>query len=418
MEEKKKIVVLTDNYYPHPMAGGICAHQVAKGLLNQNYDVHVVCLNRGHEKKLDIFEGITVHRINNPIVYKLRDLSEKITNEKAAGVCYSFAIALNRFFKLLFLQWYPLMSPMQVLSYVKCCSQINNADIVAEYFSIESLIAGAYLKKRYGNGLILYNVDSLSNINSVEGISISYARKKGLAWERKLFGMADGIILMRCHERHYKRKVFDPFRNKMRYSDLPLMERKNGNDSYSKGKAEHDTVEWIYTGTLSSDGRPPFYLIEIFKKLSMNFRLNFYSKGDCEEYLHKQAVLDNRIIVHGHVPKNELDKAYREANFFISIGNKTGSFLPSKTIEYISYCKPIIHFSYQKHDVCMDYLERYGHALIIDAYKGEMEKDIVRINEFLGEESGVTIRYEEVSRKFKENTPEYTADLIKSFIDS
>lgn len=165
----KKIVILTDMYYPHPMAGGICAHQVAKGLQAAGYKVHVICFRRKKEKKEEEFNGIQVHRIRMPLVHRVRDLSERVKNAGLSRIIYNLAIAINRFFKIILLKWYPLMSPVQIIAYVNRARRLDVSAVVAEYFSIESSLAGYWLKRKYAKKLILYNVDSLSNCDPAAG---------------------------------------------------------------------------------------------------------------------------------------------------------------------------------------------------------------------------------------------------------
>ena len=406
----KRVIILTDNYFPRAMAGGICAHKVAMGLKGIGYDVHVVCLRRKGETREDTYEGIYVHRINNPLVYKIRDWSSEIKSSILSKGVYNLAIFLNRLLKIIFIGWYPLMSPLQIRSYVSCAKKIEADAVVAEYFSLESMLAGDILHNKHGKKVVYYNVDSLSNIDEVAGISLRFARKKGERWEKKLYRNADGVVVMKCHENHYK-SLF-PDEEKIVISDLPLLEPVSDSIKHEKS----NTYKWVYTGTLKEGYRSPRLLIETFKCLDADSELHFFSKGDCESYISDEAKKNNRIIQHGHVPRNDLDRFYKDADVLVSIGNNKGTFLPSKTIEYISQRKPIIHFCYQEKDASLPYLKEYGHSLIIDVNNGNAKEWTKKILDFLNKEVGYEISVTEIMDKFKMNTPEYTARVIYSFL--
>lgn len=416
-----EIAILTDIYYPHPMAGGICAHQLAKALLKKGHTVHIICLRRKDEPSEETIDGIQVHRIKMPIVYKIRDLSERIVEPKVAKMVYNFAIILNRLFKVLLIHWYPMMSPAQIISYIRCVKRLPVDTVIGTYFSIESAYAATVLKQKYGKKMIIYNLDSLSNSDPVTGLSHSYVRKKGEKWEKRLFTSADGIIIMKSHETHYNSVVFKKFMSKIQVSDLPLMEIKNKicATSVIEKNGDNSNIKWLYTGSLSHSTRNPDYILELFNALEFAIEFDFFSKGDCEETIRSfKPQKGKKIIQHGHVAKNILEEYYAKADFLISIGNASGVFLPSKTIEYIAHLKPIIHICYQEQDASLKYLEKYEHALIIRVYDTCFEENIEQIKIFITKymNNHIAINADEVEKKFEENTPEYTANLIENIL--
>lgn len=417
---KKSIAILTDIYYPHPMAGGICAHQVAKGLMELGCNVHIVCLKRKGEPKEEIYQGINVHRIKMPLVYKIRDLSERISKPWLAMIIYKLAIILNRILKISLLKWYPLMSPFQIFNYIRCVKRMNIDCVVGEYFSIESAYAAAILKKKYKIKMVMYNVDSLSNSDPAVGLKLEYIRKKGFEWERRIFGIADKIIIMKSHENHYRNSCFNPYRDKLYIADLPLLEWKK--EIIDEKASEQITKKtWVYTGSLSKRIRTPDYLFRVFETLNNpSIQLHFFSKGDCEEEIRNMTKKwGDRVVQHGHVAKEKLEKYYSEADFLISIGNLYGDFLPSKTIEYISHMKPIIHFQYQEKDASIPYLKKYGHSLIINVNNNNINDNVEKIKGFILEYERKTLQInkESVEELFKENTPNFTAKIIQGVLE-
>lgn len=412
----KSIAILTDIYFPHPMAGGICAHQLAKGLEKLGYKVHVICLRRKGEPSEECYEGLYVHRIKMPLVYKIRDFSEGIKNHFFSKLVYKIAILINRFFKIVLLKWYPLMSPLQVLCYFNAVKHLDVDCVIGEYFSIESALAAVLLKKYCSKTVILYNVDSLSNSDPAVGLSLNYVRRKGYEWERYLFELADRIIIMKSHEEHYNSDSFDFCRHKLSIADLPILNISSSNSVVQEDKIKecNSKINWMYAGSLSFRQRNPEYMLQIMKKLKLQIHLDLFTKGDCEGWIAtylKNNTID--VLQHGHIAKEKLEVYYIKSDFLISIGNLSGDFLPSKTIDYISHRKPIIHFQYQKEDASIPYLKKYMHALIVDVYDS-VEENVKKIENFITyyQNDSVTIGVSEIMQKFRENTPEFSADIV------
>ena len=107
----------------------------------------------------------------------------------------------------------------------------------------------------------------------------------------------------------------------------------------------------------------------------------------------------------------------KNASVLISIGNNSSDMVPSKTFEYMSYCKPIIHFYSFAEDPVISILSRYPIALLLDSNQS-IEILTREVQKFLDSYSGKTIDSNEIRRLFFENTPEYYIDIIDTFFNS
>lgn len=121
----------------------------------------------------------------------------------------------------------------------------------------------------------------------------------------------------------------------------------------------------IFAGSLKNGYVEAQYVIDIFScDLLKKCSVDFYSAGNGIEVV-KRAT-DN-ISLKGWVDKIRLEKAYEEADAFISIAEKNGKQMSSKIFEYMSFGKPIIHIYYVDNDVNLRYLRQYSKALCIKA---------------------------------------------------
>ena len=117
------------------------------------------------------------------------------------------------------------------------------------------------------------------------------------------------------------------------------------------------------------------------------------------------------IFQHGYVSEAELDVAIADADILLSIGNRVSRSVPSKLITYFACGKPVVHFSSQKEDVCMQYIEKYELGLVLCEWD-TVEENIRKFQDFLDKALGRSVNIEMVEKVFNKNTPSYSASLI------
>ena len=117
------------------------------------------------------------------------------------------------------------------------------------------------------------------------------------------------------------------------------------------------------------------------------------------------------------MPTNILEEAIAKADVLVSVGNRVSRSVPSKLITYISYGKPVVHFSSQKGDVCVQYLEKYPLGLVLREWDNA-ETNANKLYEFVEKNRGKMVDFSEISNPFLMNTPSYSADLIEDIISS
>lgn len=287
--------------------------------------------------------------------------------------------------------------------------------IVGMYFPLETLNAAYLLKKKYTDlRLIVYELDSATDgIHSGGKLDWIYDISQS-RWMKKIYNVADAVFVMRCHAAHVKTNYGKILQNRLNVVDLPLLQRTENSADCSIDKS---TIDFFYTGILDSSYRNPSVLLDTFGQIESqsNWRLHFYSKGNCETFIRSFSDKDKRILQHGYVTSEELSRASKHADFFINIGNINSSSLPSKLIKYISCGKPIIHFSLQEDDICAEYLKHYSLALVIG--KGtDIRDSAVKFEKFVRDTIHKRIPYEEIEQQYKENTPEYSVGRILRII--
>ncbi len=420
----EKILCITDFYYPKPLANGICLEQIVEELKSRNNEVHVLCLGEKKAQKKIVHNGVKIYFVNKRIFYSLLEYGEENIEAIKGKIIYNLALLINRTSKLLLLPFYPMASFISIYSYykkIKLLHAENNYDLmISTYCPFDGLIAGALVKKKYGEKLKygIYLLDTLSNVGNSKWFSAKWMEKKGVKWEKRVFSYADFILYMRTHYIHHQKKVYEPYRKKMRVVDTPLFSRIL--TSQNSLKAENRVYKWIYAGAFYAGRREPNYVCKVITELNKNNNIkkniiHFYSRGDCEETISNyQKNAQGTIVRHGYVDHSEVYNAIEKADVLVSVGNTNTEMVPSKIFEYMSTGKKMIHFYEADGDSCIPYLQNYPNVILVDVKK-DFQININIINDFINQQI-INVTYEEIEKIFFENTPSYTVNKIEEII--
>ena len=354
-------IFLTNMYLPKPGATGLCVHQLAKKLVDNN--VYTICYDDGFDKIN--YDGVNVIKIKIPSYLKNQDNMSKI--QKKINIIYSL------FKKAIYFYKYPLRSKSLIRRYKKNIEKvINNANnekikIIASYTPLEAIIAASEIKRKYKERveIIYYSTDTLSNEQGADGfLPSSYRTKCGLKWEKKLFALYDKIIIMECHKNHYLSQEFEQYKNKMYIANFPFLEKKD----IDVQKKKDGMVHMVYAGTLYRNLRNPSFMLSSLIDVSKEkkIKIDIYGIGDCDDIVQDAMRKSENIIkMNGMISHDNVLKKVYGSDVLLSIGNKESPMAPSKIYEYMSTGKPIIHFYFYDGDPCIEPLMQYGNALLI-----------------------------------------------------
>ena len=398
-------IFLTNMYLPKPGATGLCVHQLAKNMVNDN-NVYTICYDDGF-KEIN-YDGVNVIKVKIPSYLSNQDNVSKI--RKKINIIYSL------FKKTIYFYKYPLRSISLIRRYKTNIEKIINSvndgkiKILASYTPLEAVIAASKIKRKYGERveIIYYSTDTLSNEQGEGGfLSSAYRTKCGIKWEKKLFNLYDKIIIMECHKNHYLSPEFKQFKSKMFIANFPFLENKN---IYAQTK-KHDMVQMVYAGTLYKKLRNPSFmlssLIEVSEKKKIE--IDIYGNGDCDDIVQDAVKKSKNIIkMNGMISHDNVLKKIYSSDVLLSIGNKESPMVPSKIYEYMSTGKPIIHFYFYDCDPCIEPLRQYGNALLI---KDNDSMSTIKIINFLNNIK--QLKYKDVENKFYMSTPKYTIEILK-----
>ena len=395
----KNLLILTSGYCGKATANGLCAQALVKAMEKEGLGAYIVSCDT---EQVSVDPGGKVVSLWCPrldTVQPKRSFLQRVWNRMKLTVLYT---------------WTPKYQKQMVEKLVKAasdiCKETDISGIVCMFFPLETIIAGWHLKKRFPQiPMIVYELDSVT-----DGIGGSVKRNGSLLFSYRrfmgaLYKKADSVMVLKCHEKCWL-KEHDGHKTKMRIVDLPLV------FPAELPQAQEKTPEpqMLYAGELSLQYRSPQCLLKACESLEESFSLHFYSKG-CETQLQEAAEKDGRIHCHGYVDRSTLNAAVARADIMLSIGNQVSNSLPSKIITYMTYGKPIIHFSLQPNDICAEYLKQYPLALVLE-WNTDIQSAAGRIAAFMKESAGKTVPFGTLEEMFPMNVPAYSLLEIRKVI--
>lgn len=398
-------VFLTNQYLPNPGATGLCVHQLAKQLAADGNEVFTVCYETVNLKKN--YDGVKVIGVKPPVY--CRD------NVRGGRVYREYQNMVSRVSKLVYIGLYPLRSKSLVRRYKNAVREIlkerTEVTLVASFTPLEAVFAGAILKREYGNRIrfVYYSTDTLSNEQGNEGVlPASYRQKCGMHWEVSLFGVADLILIMECHQKHYFSDAYRPFHKKMELVNFPLLSK-----PHVKGQVQQpsNVISMVYSGTLYRGLRNPQFLCDCLVELSKEIKIcvDFLGGGDCDDIIDRAGQESKGCIKrHGMQSHDTALRYIGTADVLLSIGNVESPMAPSKIYEYMSTGKPIVHIYTWEEDPCILPLKKYGNALIIREGDKQAVKKMKMLVSHLKR-----LSFESVKDIFIKSSPGYTTELIK-----
>lgn len=405
-----KFLYILGAYKPKASANGICSDNIIEQLIKEGHSVTVVSnASHGAPEYSVQPNGAEIYRVKQRLYLRLKEFGEVKSNGITGKLVLSAAFCINKLQLLLTAASWPVISRSAIRRFkrtaLRLCEKQKFDAVISVYTPIEALLAGAEVKKAYPDiRFYPYFLDSLAFGYGPKYFSKEKTREIGLDIEKKIFPLADKIILMRSSEAE-QRKYNSEFSDKFCFLDIPMLKKCDSPAiTANKGK---DKIKLLFVGSITASVRNPSSLIEALAKISdERLYCEFIGNIDCPQ---KFAVLKRsygeRLIFSPFIPHEQLIQSLSEADIMLNVGNLVSTMVPSKIFEYMSYGKPIISTYEIDGEPSAEYLRDYPYALLLDGRESS-ETNAEKIKAFIGASLGKHTDYEELKESFVLNTPE------------
>lgn len=216
-----------------------------------------------------------------------------------------------------------------------------------------------------------------------------------------------------------RRSGFDRCEEKIQTVGFPMLERHNKASDGKHISMDPEKINLLYCGAMSKSlKRSPRYCLDVISKLDERFSVYFIGKG-CETLLDEYPVETKaQVNTYPQIPYADALNAMQDADFLINIGNHVSVHLPSKIIEYMSFCKPIINFYKMEDCPTLTYTKRYPCCLNVFEQDSIIWANTASLIDFCVKNKGQTVSWSVIENLYPEFVPETIAKTIMGAIDS
>ncbi len=280
---------------------------------------------------------------------------------------------------------------------IKTAQRIIETDGITVVFTVSHPFGchevGAELKKTNPSLIWLpYYTDSYS-ANPVSAGSAEH--------EAELLTLADKIFITPY-------LVNDPaftgqFAEKQSILHLPIIQPAAKLSEDNAGHRSDGRTVVIYSGLFYEKIRNPEMMLKVFASLPDKYVLHLYTRGCQDKVKEYTDRYPKKIIYHGFVPPDELEKRLSAADAFINIGNNVVNQVPSKLYDYIAQGKPVINFYSSDGDIGKKHLDLYPLALSLDVNLRSPKEMAADITGFLERHKGERLDYNTATASLEEH---------------
>lgn len=409
-----KLLVLTDKYFPRPYANAMCAQELIRVWAQQGDSVDVLAYD-DFDGTPDKWEGNAVYYVKSDERLRLFYYADTYHNTPKGKIANGLANILSKIRGTILLPWQPFYSfsfPRRI--YKKMCElhEKNCYDgVVAILNPLDSNIAACKFKAKYpGVSYVVFCVDTLRKTFIEQHISKTFA--DAFIWEKKILQNCDAYFYMRSRKEDYDLPRYDPYRSKLKESDMPRFNVKDV-DKISRYDFGEEGEHWVYAGSIGEPHYNPNQLLKIFQKIENSPKrvLHLYIRGAKADHIATMANKEKlNVRVHGYVDATTLESIMATADVIVSL--KTSDQISAKIFECMSYGKPVVHFSGQKSDPDVYYLKKYTLGNIVKMYEEDQENEVNKLVHFLEKYVGKQVDQTELKDMFETSTPDYSAEKI------
>ena len=413
-----KILFMVDYWAPKATTNAVCAKNIAQELIKKGNEVYVCAFGNGKQKDLDD-NGIKVSFVKPTLARLFLTKSKETKNKYYAKLYKLMGLILNRLRRFILFPLYPVVS----LSLAHRCSKkitkminIYNIDCVISVIAPDDSLYTGYLCKKANSSVVWipYYLDNGSNLlpgASFEKVK-AMLKKKYQKWENKVLEKADGIIIMKGHEKYYRKTLSDENLKKLQVANVPLFVI---SESIEEKEKKADNEVWMYAGNMSGKYYDPHTIVDVFNKYNKNNKayLKLFGPTDKISYV-ESASKNSNIKWYGNVSHDKLVSEYLSSDVLVFYINGVLDSVSGKFFEYLKYEKIIIYIG-DKNDINANLVKKYNKGIIIS--NANRHEDIKKTSSEINKLKKRKIEKEKLLKVYEKSTPEYSIKLITKIME-
>lgn len=425
---KKRLLVITTDYYPYPSSNTNCFEPLLKGLELDGWKIDIVT------RRMRVDSPASEKQENERNIWRIDDnrcinairLNEKLNSIgsplfKKLYRVYATISKVYRYLLYCFGSKEPHFSGWDKKAVISKCLELLTDNNYAAVLSVSHPVITheivMELLDRYNENIrwFVYDYDPFCYNESQYGKG---CYKKYAAEQHAIYAKCDGIFLGPELYDYYLDTPFVAYKEKMNIFPFANMNEIFFKKGLNAAEAAFDKSKCncIYAGAIAEDIRNPLYTIKVLGNRVNEFLRFYLITGSKLDFLKSEIDVDfsNLVLLHQQ-PRNIAYDYMHHANILVDIGNTVTFQVPGKIFEYMAIGKPIIHFSKIDNDPCLRYLEKYPYKLIIRECENNIDEQAKLVAEFCTENKDNNLSFKDLT----EIMPEYIgANVVNRFVDT
>lgn len=422
-----KKVLFTLQWYKIPSsfaasANALCDENIINELKKSpNIEIHTLSYGLPGYPYEDVIDNIYVHRFKRSRFWSNYILTRNEANSRKHKFYCFVSRVVMRIKQVFFFYKFPNYEIGLTRRFEKEALKLHklyNYDlIISEFNGIDSLSAGAAIKKKYPNIKFLPICwDSIAGGRLAKWMPANYCRKLRIKTEVKFMRLADAAIVMRTSETfHTTNKYNRDYLKKFIFLDVPYFIPINKyNTSNYNGQG---TLKLLYSGTMTD--RNPSVLLQTLEQLGIKSSFTFITLSlDHNQILKLQRSLKFvNLRCLPYMSHEELLEYQKNSDILVNFGVSNTNAVSGKIFDYMSTGKPIISTISIDNEACIPYLKKYPKALIFDERKSSRER-VQQLKVFIKAMNTIQVNMYDIRESFRENTPIAYVDIINGLLNN
>jgi glycosyltransferase involved in cell wall biosynthesis len=291
--------------------------------------------------------------------------------------------------------------------------------VFADHAGFDTLMAGYHLSKKTNITFSPLFWDSLSCGRPVKFLPKKYQDKRKLKIEETILTQCKQAFVLKSNETKIEQiyKNDESCLSKFSFIGVPYLPDENQFPSETKCDASKTVI--MFGGSLNGcDIRPLLSgLSKIVDKIKPDLDFCFYVSDIYWKYLSaeiNQTGLGNFVRMKPRLSHGDFVKKLESADILVNFGNKTAEALPSKLLEYIATCKPVITTTTNSGDSSAQLIAKYQYGFIYTNAESCSANLNQRLLDFIlkAKRAEMPINYTDVLNTFKEYSTSYVVNTI------
>lgn len=421
----KKILVISDTYYPDSRATIAIVQRMAEEMAKRGHAVSVLPIGVENKK---IFEYPKYHqgvKIENFEWFRNKAEKDYKFFDKINCLAYRIALAPK---KLLVNsskanRWNDRI--MKIVRYVrKHIYEVPKKNI---FLLKNSAAIKLYLQKNQFDIITSVSLPFEANICTSKALKHSQHTKwipicfdpyaydetisnkeseRRIVKEHKVYKNAEKVMMLSQFENDYKQ---DKLKEVIEFFELPNIRKQDTELTKVPFELDENCINCVFLGNLYKIQRHPEFTFKLFEALNSS-KIQLYMVGglvDIDKTYIDEWVKRSRGKIHcfDRISQDEAVSLMHKADILVNIGNITENQCPSKLIDYVNTGKPILNIS--KIDKCtsIPYILKYPNAYTLSEKDGISTKVIDELEAFLLNcKDNEPIAYEVIEQIYKDCT--------------